>query len=187
MIVPERNAIGRRHSIRLPSFDYASAGAYFVTIVTAKRACVYGEVDDKTCRLSALGEIVESEWRKTAEIRDSVELDEFVVMPNHLHGIIWIKVATDAPTEQGTPPRAPTLRAFGRPVSKSLSTIINNVKGRVTTRVRELTGIADQAVWQRGFYERIIRNDEELRRTREYIIANPRLWSEDEENPAHVT
>ncbi len=183
MIDPDRKAIGRRHSIRLPAFDYASAGGYFVTIVAANRACVFGEVGDNTCTLSALGEVVETEWRRTAEIRDGVALDELVVMPNHLHGIVWIKVATDVPTE-GTPPRAPTLRAFGKPVSKSLSTILNNFKGRVTTHARELTGTADQTVWQRGFYERIIRNDEELRRTREYIIANPRLWSEDEENPA---
>jgi REP element-mobilizing transposase RayT len=184
MIDQDRNAIGRRRSIRLPAFDYTSAGAYFVTVVTAKRACVFGEVVADICVLGAAGAIVDYEWRKTAEIRDSMELDEFVVMPNHLHGIVWITDETDAPTEQGTPPRAPTTRRFGQPVSKSLSIIINNFKGRVTTRARELTGIADQAVWQRGFYERIIRDETELLRIREYVIANPRLWAEDEENPA---
>lgn len=185
MIDPDRNVIGRRRSIRLPAFDYASAGAYFVTIVAAERKCLFGEVGDDGCTLSALGEVVENEWRRTAEIRDGVALDEFVVMPNHLHGIVWIKVATDAPAE-GTPPRAPTIRAFGKPVSRSLSTIVNNFKGRITMHSRQLTGIADQAVWQRGFYERIIRNEQELRYTREYIITNPRLWSEDEENPART-
>ncbi len=172
----------QRRSIRLSAFDYTSAGAYFVTIVTAKRACAFGEVIGDSCVLGALGAIVEDEWRKTAEIRETVELDEFVVMPNHLHAILWIADERDALTE-GTPPRAPTTRRFGQPVPRSLSTIINNFKGRVTMRVRELIGIADQAVWQRGFYERIIRSEGELRQTREYIVANPRLWSEDAENP----
>ncbi len=130
-----------------------------------------------------MGAIAEEEWRKTAALRESVELDEFVVMPNHLHGILWILGAADAPSE-GTPPRAPTLGAFGRPVPRSLSTIINNFKGRVTTRAREASGIEDQLVWQRGFYERVIRNETELRGIREYIAANPRLWFEDEEHPS---
>ena len=176
---------GHRRSIRLPAYDYTSAGAYFVTVVTADRACTFGHVADDVVRLTEIGRIVEDEWFRTADIRDSVELDAFVVMPNHLHGVLWILDKPGSPTA-GTPPRAPTGHKFGQPVSRSLSTIINNFKGRVTTRVRGLTVIADQTIWQRGYYYHVIRSEESLQKIREYIIANPRLWDEDEENPARA-
>jgi putative transposase len=184
-MVPEMSNGRRRRSVRLPAYDYRTAGAYFVTLVEADRAFPFGDVADDVVRLTAIGRIVEEEWFRTADIRDSVELDEFVVMPNHLHGVLWILDKPGSPIA-GTPPRAPTGRKFGQPVSRSLSTIINNFKGRVTRRVRELRVIADQTVWQRGYYERIIRNDVELLRVREYIVGNPRLWAEDEENPART-
>ena len=172
----------RRRSIRLPAYDYGTVGAYFVTLVTADRACLFGDVADDVVRLTAIGRIVEDEWFRTADIRDSVKLDAFVVMPNHVHGVLWILDTPGSPTA-GTPPRSPTGRKFGQPVSRSPSTIINNFKGRVTTRVRELTVIADQTVWQRGYYDHVIRSEESLQKIREYIVGNPRLWAEDEENP----
>ncbi len=81
-----------RRSIRLADYDYSAEGGYFITIVTQGRACLFGEVNDGVMQLNEFGKIVWAEWYRTAELRPNVELleDEFVVMPNHVHGIIWI-------------------------------------------------------------------------------------------------
>ena len=93
----------------LAAYDYKSAGAYFVTVVAADRACLFGDIVDESVALPDIGSIVAEAWRETAEMRARVELDEFVVMPNHLHGILWLVDEPDAPSGEGTPPRAPTL------------------------------------------------------------------------------
>jgi REP element-mobilizing transposase RayT len=86
---------GRRRSIRAPAHDYRDAGAYFVTVVTHQRACLFGEVIDDEMDLSPIGRITEDEWLRTTGLRVNVELDVFVVMPNHLHGIIWVGRRTE--------------------------------------------------------------------------------------------
>ena len=118
------DTLPKRRSVRHPAYDYASNGAYFVTIVTAGRACVFGDVVDGAAALSTLGDIVLAEWHRTTELRPSIELDEFVLMPNHAHGIIWITDEGAQPTT-GMPQHAPTNRLFAQPRGGSLSTIIN--------------------------------------------------------------
>ncbi|SMC25047.1 hypothetical protein SAMN02746041_02200, partial [Desulfacinum hydrothermale DSM 13146] len=110
-----------RRSIRLKGHNDSQAGAYFVTIVTQDRACLFGRIVDGEMRLNAYGKIVRAEWFKTAQVRPYVVLheDEFVVMPNHIHGIIWIVDDVGARRR-----RAPTVEQFGKPVPGSIPTII---------------------------------------------------------------
>ena len=157
-----------------------------MTVVTADRVCLFGVVAGDQVDLSGIGRIVRDEWQQTSARRESVELDEFVVMPNHLHGIVWLTGEADAPTEQGTARRAPTnddRSRFGKPAAGSLSTIVGAFKSAVSRRARIQASQPRVQVWQRGFYERVVRDEAELLRIREYVIANPRLWAEDEENP----
>jgi putative transposase len=166
-----------RRSIRVQGFDYTRAGAYFVTICAWKRACIFGKAAEGGLVLLKTGEIVVEEWLNTAVIRPYVALDEFTVMPNHVHGILWLRI-----NETGTARRAPTREGFGKPVMGSLPTIIGAFKAAVTRRINALRNSGKGEVWQRGFYEQVIRDDESLNRIREYIINNPCSWELDREN-----
>ena len=108
-----------RRSIRLKNYDYASSGAYFVTIVTHGRQCLFGQIVDGQMRLNEFGEIVCDEWLKTEIIRPRVQLDVFVIMPNHIHGIIIVNDVDGCC--RGTLQRAPTIEQFGKPTSDSTS------------------------------------------------------------------
>jgi len=173
--------IHHRRSIRLKGFDYAQAGAYFVTICSWDRECILGNIVDGQVHLNQHGEIVKSEWLKTGDIRSSILLDEFIIMPNHIHGILVIN------NSRGTLRRAPMYERFGNPVSNSLSTIVRLFKSTTTKQMNALRSTQGRPVWQRNYYEHIIRDDEELNRIREYIMNNPLQWDEDENNPVNVT
>lgn len=171
-----------RRSIRLKGYDYTQAGVYFVTICVAQRECLFGEIVDGEMRLNEYGRIVAEEWARTATMRSNVELGEFVVMPNHAHGII---VLTD--NDVGARRRlAPTTEQFGKPIAGSLPTIIRAFKSAVTYRINILRQTSGAPVWQRNYWEHIIRNERELERIRAYIINNPANWSIDEENPSSM-
>ncbi len=165
-----------RRSTRLKGYDYSGAGAYFITICTHGRECLFGEVMDGAMRLNDTGRAVQAEWARLPERFQSVDLDEFVVMPNHVHGIIHVGALLAAPLlvppGQGAASSAPTLgdilRAF-----KSISAIA----------VNRLLGRSGRSLWQRNYYEHIIRNEHELARAREYIANNPLQWALDRENP----
>lgn len=173
-----------RKSIRLKGYDYSQEGAYFITICTYNRECILGNVVNGKMQLNKYGEIVETEWLRTAKMRDNVELDVYIIMPNHLHGILFIVDKC-----RGTMHRAPTTNhipkyeSFGKPVSGSIPTIIRGFKSAVTKQINEIRHIADVPVWQRNYYEHIIRYEEELNKIREYIINNPLKWELDIENP----
>jgi len=166
-----------RRSIRLSSYDYSQNGAYFVTVCTQNRECLFGEIENNEMRLNDAGRIVFEEWIKTGEIRNEIELDRWVVMPNHFHGILIISVC------RGTARRAPTAERFGQPVSGSIPTIIRSFKSAVTKRINELAGTPGVQLWQRNYFEHIIRNEGELNRIRQYILDNPVRWDTDRENP----
>ncbi len=165
----------RRRSIRLPGYDYAQPGAYFVTICTRNRSCVLGTIREGEMALSKAGAFVTTCWAAIPNHFPDVTLDEFVVMPNHLHGILVI-------AGRGTPWRAPT-EAFGRPAPGSLPTVIRAFKSSVTRNLIRYEG-RKGSLWQRGYYERVIRDEEELSRLRQYIAENPMKWDEDADNPA---
>lgn len=169
-----------RRSLRLNGYDYAQAGAYFVTICTQNRACLFGEVVDGKMRLNVFGEIAREEWFRTGQIRPNVELDAFVIMPNHIHGIIVIRGNVGA-----TRRVAPTKHPAG-PVSGSIGAIVGQFKSITAKRINELRGTPRVPVWQRNYHERIIRDEPALARIREYIANNPRQWTLDRLNPRHA-
>jgi hypothetical protein len=181
--------VDRRRSTRLATWDYRDTGAYFVTICTHDRVPLFGRFVGDDLVLNAFGEIVEEEWRRSAEIRAEVGTDAFVVMPNHVHGIVWIR--REPTTGPGTtvgaqglaPLRPESPRTFAVP-PQSLGSMVRGFKSAVTVRINALRGTPGAPVCQRNYYDRIIRDDRELDRAREYILDNPRRWAEDKHNPA---
>ena len=166
-----------RRSLRLSGYDYSQNGAYFVTVCTQNRECLFGKIENGEMLLNNAGRIVLEEWVKTAEIRSNIELDECVVMPNHFHGIL---VVSD---RRGTARRAPTMERFGQPVSGSIPTVIRSFKSAVAKRINEMRQTPALQLWQRNYYEHVIRNESEWNRIRQYIIDNPMRWNMDRENP----
>ena len=173
-----------RHSIRLQGYDYTQSGAYFVTLVTYQRNVLFGEIIDGEVKLNRKGEIVQEEWFASVDIRKEIRLhpEEFVVMPNHIHGIVWIEYDDyhDVGANGRSPlPDRPPLRPQMKP--RSLGSFIAGFKSSVTKRIRD--ELNETGIWQRNYYERIIRDEKELDAIRRYIEANPLNWSEDDENP----
>lgn len=169
-----------RRSIRLRGYDYAQAGAYFVTICANHRVCLFGEVADGEMIPSSLGRIVAQCWDDIPRHVARVSLDAAVVMPNHIHGIVLIEHRVE---EEGTACRAPTSERFGRPVSGSLPTVVRSFKAASTRLINEQRGTPGQTIWQRNYYEHVIRNEASLTRLRDYIAANPARWAEDQLHP----
>jgi len=184
-----------RRSIRLKGYDYTQAGAYFVTLCVQGRECLLGAVTAGEMILNELGQIVREEWERSSEIRREIELDEFVVMPNHMHGIVWIIEPDNVRAHGGAPQPgspAPIVRADGRPpqrapqrAPKSLGSFVAGFKSAATKRINEQRGMPGVPVWQRNYYEHIIRNDADLQRIREYIVNNPLKWDLDQLHPNH--
>lgn len=200
----------RRKNIRLQGFDYASEGAYFVTIVTKNREPLFGQIVDGEMVLNALGEIVREEWIKSAEIRNEIQIDEFVVMPNHFHAIVYI-FNNDSGTGDRESVRSPgrnliPVGAYGhssgtgdRPVAptniisvaptvngprpRSLGALVRGFKSAVTTRINQIRNTPGNPVWQRNYYDHIIGTDREYERIAEYVANNPSNWMTDDENP----
>ena len=187
--------IHHRKSIRLKGYDYTQPGAYFITICTYHRDEIFGQIVHGEMKLSPLGKIVREEWMRSAEIRKEIRIfeDEFVIMPNHLHGINWIVGADGVRPEDDVRPNAERAqaqrpdvqgqdarRASLRRDPRSLGSFIAGFKASVTSRAgRELkiTGI-----WQRNYYEHIVRNDRELNNIRWYILNNTMNWQLDRDN-----
>jgi putative transposase len=180
--IPDRH---HRRSIRLQGYDYSQAGAYFITICTNNRECLFGEIIDNKMSFKNFGIIVSDEWVKSAAIRSEIELDEFVVMPNHFHGIVFLRRGDRPIARNGDQPVAPTGQQRG-PQSRSLGALMAGYKSAVTKRINEIRMMPGVPVWQRDYYEHVIRNDVELNGIREYIINNPLNWALDKENPSRV-
>ena len=168
-----------RRSIRLKSYDYSQTGAYFVTICALDRECVFGEIADGQMRLNPLGEIVQACWHCLPQHFWYLELDAFVIMPNHVHGIIELNgvgAQHAAPLPGGLRPNVPP---------GSLGAIVRSFKSAVSKQINESRGAPGTPIWQRNYYEHIIRNEDELRRICQYIVDNPAQWVLDRENPAN--
>ena len=185
-----------RRSIRLKEYDYGEPGSYFVTICAYRHAYLFGTVRRGIMCANAYGRIVEQEWLASPAIRDEVEIDAFVVMPNHVHGIIWIKTANlagapgatahDATPRGGSPRhvgahgRAPLRKVGSAPYRppRSLGSFVAGFKSACTKRINVARGSPGVPVWQRNYYERVLRNEDELNAARQYIIDNPTLWED---------
>jgi REP element-mobilizing transposase RayT len=176
----------RKSSPRLQGYDYSSEGAYFLTLVTHQRQHLFGEVSEDMIQVSDFGEIAFDQWFLSAEIRNEINLyqDEFVVMPNHVHGIVWItnSPATDYPFGAGATGQSP-LREGGEagsgPGAKSLSAFVVGYKSSVTKRVNVLRDSPGDSVWMRNYHDRVIRNSRQLNAIRKYILENPLKWELD--------
>jgi len=179
MSVEPDSALHHRQSIRLKKYDYAQSGAYFVTICTRNQECVFGDVSDGGIHLNEYGVVVGEEWLRTALLRDGVAMDAFVVMPNHLHGIIVIN-------GRGTARRAPTGERFGQPTVGSIPIIMRAFKSACTNRINATRDARGTPLWQRNYYEHVIRDEDDLNRIRQYIYDNPARWAEDENNPERM-
>lgn len=191
-------------SARLRGWDYTSAGLCFVTICIKERVPCLAKIVNGAVRLSPIGEIVAEEWQRTARIRANVILDAWVIMPNHLHGIIGITASDTANTRQGddgaqrdgndarwdvmveTSRRgvSTTTAASAEWKSNSLGAIIGQFKSVCTKRIWR-AGHRDFA-WQARFFDRIIRDERALGRIRAYIANNPARWELDHNNPENV-
>jgi REP element-mobilizing transposase RayT len=175
----------RRRSIRLKEYDYSQPGAYFVTVCVNRRRCILAHIRDENVVLSRVGAVVQRCWEDVPNHFSAVELDAFVIMPNHLHGILVLHgrgVQLNAPTP-GTPVRRGKHAAIS-PKRNTLSVIIRTFKAAVTTQCGKNRHPSFK--WQRNYYEHIIRNEAELNRIRQYILYNPTLWQFDRENPERV-
>ncbi len=245
--------IHHRRSIRLQGYDYTQPGAYFITIVTYQRQEIFGVIKNEQMHLSKLGEIAQEEWFRSPEIRTEIRLfnDEFVVMPNHIHGIVWIvgadgvrpinthpnhivgvdgihptgvhptnippnnmvrvdsvrvdavnpyditqinAVGADGVRPTGVHPDSESARCANPPsvgarraplhqrASKSLSSFVAGYKSAVTGRAKRDFEIP--TIWQRNFYEHIIRNEAEQMNIWNYIDVNPQRWLDDQLHPS---
>ena len=184
---PRREGWGHRRSIRLPAYDYTTPGYYFITIAAYRRQTIFGEITDGEMRFNAFGEIARAEWLKTPSIRRKIALDEFIIMPNHMHGIITIiddaRRGTATPCPYGDRSiHNPTIERFSKPTIGSIPTIIRAYKSAVTYHINHIRHTPGVPVWQRNYWEHIIRDEDDLSRIREYIRNNPAQWETDIEN-----
>jgi REP element-mobilizing transposase RayT len=168
-----------RRSIRLRGYDYSQAGAYFVTICEVNRACIFGQVVDGKMHPNQFGEIVLKWWNELPNYYPPVELDEFVVMPNHMHGIIVI-------TDVGAGSSCPNGRHDAAPTEKrTLGQLVGHFKFQITKEINQIRDAGYAKVLQRDYYEHIMRNEREWNAIAEYICNNPANWNADLDNPAN--
>jgi REP element-mobilizing transposase RayT len=164
----------RRKSIRLIEYDYSQPGNYFVTVCTKNHECIFGTILNGKMNLNEEGIIVDSCWNGIHEHFSNVELDEYVVMPNHFHGIITI-CECDGRGEVTSPLPMPTL-----------GQIIAYFKYQSTKLINELHNTPGIKCWKRSYYDRIIRDEKGLITIRDYIANNIVTWASDRENPEEV-
>ena len=185
-----------RRSIRLRGWDYRNPGWYFVTLVVQNRECLFGRVLNGKMVLNEYGKICNQCWLDIPEHFENVTLDEYQIMPNHMHGIIVIQPnGNDVGARHAVPlPHAVPLqseqpiREFGKPIPKSLSTIIGSFRSAVTNRINKYRQTPGAKLWQRNYgechafrhWEHIIRDENELNRIRRYIKNNPLKWTDDD-------
>jgi len=169
-----------RRSVRLKEFDYSQPGAYFITIVTINRESLFGTIKGDQVNLSDLGRIVESEWQRLEKRFRTIQLGVWVVMPNHFHGIIIISETENSWRKVENGVNSSAVEHFGSPVSGSIATIVRSFKSSVTQRYQWAAQSSTTKVWQRGFYDHVIRSEEDYGNVHDYIVNNPIKWSEDE-------
>ncbi|MDX1919671.1 MAG: transposase [Candidatus Caenarcaniphilales bacterium] len=197
-----------RKNIRLPNYDYSSPGAYFVTVCSFVRESIFGEVQNDEMFANEKGQIVEEVWKGLPKHYHNIELDEFVVMPNHFHGILkiiynpgdghipsYVGAHHDEPAQSTYSQNPSSLNTrllqervqHAEPLHKEhfkknlLSNVIRSFKAASTKAIREVN-FSSEKIWQRNYYERIIRSDDELKQIQEYIKFNPLNWALDQEN-----
>ena len=196
----------QRRAMRLRNYDYSQPGAYFVTICVQHRECLFGTITDGKMRLNKIGQIVVERWNQIPQHFSSVELGESVIMPNHMHGIIaWgiagtriphplVEARSLHPSENATNRRGevsssvdpnPTRR--GEVPSPALGKIVAYFKYQSTKHINQHHNTPRTRIWQRNYYDHVIRDNPDLQRLRQYIQDNPMKWELDQlhhDNPS---
>jgi putative transposase len=170
-----------RRSIRLRSMDYSQPGAYFVTICSFQKQSIFGTVESGRVRLSPVGEIARACWVDIPNHFPGVKVDTFIVMPNHMHGILAIEQRARRAVPLRNDER---LEAFREPVPGSVPTMVRSYKSSVTKLVRDSVGDRAMQVWQSNYFERVLRNGEEFSNASRYILENPAMWHLDTNYPS---
>jgi putative transposase len=163
-VVEQQSPRPTRKRLRLVDFDYSTPGCYFVTVCVLKRRCLLGEIREGDMVLNALGRLVSDTWQQGPQRHDGIVLDEFVVMPNHIHALLMLPAS---------PPQ-------------SLSDIVRAFKSLSSVAAYRAGMLADAKLWQRGFHDHVVRDEGSIDRLREYIANNPLKWHLDRENPANI-
>jgi len=176
IVKPEKLIIKKRKPLRLKEYDYSLPGSYFVTVCTKDRVDLFGDIENGIIEENEHGRIVRTCWEKLPNHYPMIMLDEFVVMPNHVHGIIIIDnpvgVIHESPLQMNKLARRQML----------LPKIVGRFKQNIAKQINIMRGTYRETVWQRNYYEHIIRNEKSLYRIREYIRTNPEQWTWDKEN-----
>lgn len=170
-----------RGSIRLHGYDYAQSGAYFVTICVAGRRCIFGAILDGAMMPNKFGLVVANQWTGLPTHYENVVLDGFALMPNHIHGIIRLIDGLHVPVGAGFKPAQPCPEPKPR---HGLPEIIRGFKTFSSRAINQLRRTPGEPVWQRNYYEHVVRGEEDLAAIRQYIVENPLKWSDNPENPA---
>ena len=181
--MPETSTgLRQRRSLRYKGYDYTAPGAYFVTICAFQGRCSFGQITEYTMIGNPVSQIVERCWAEIPQHYPQVALDESTVMPNHVHGILWITEGESSESAR-TGGHDPVQRKFGEPIAGSLSTMIGTYKAAVTRQAKDAGLIPGPPLWHGRFWDRIIRVDKELAHIRDYIRSNPARWVEDQLHP----
>ena len=182
---PEKH---HRRSIRLKGYDYSQPGWYFVTIVVKDLECLFGDVVDAEMAMNDAGNVTQTCWLDIPNHFPNVHLDEFIIMPNHIHGIIFIiddETGKSVGVQNFEPLQRSQQNKYQKIIPQSIGSIVRGFKIGVTKWFRHNTDIYN--VWQSNYYEHIIRDENDLHRIREYIINNPLKWDLDKDNPNNTT
>ena len=188
--MPTNSNLPNRRSIRLKNYDYSQKGSYFITIVTQNRKHLFGKIEDGKMILSSVGRIVEEEWLNTIQIRPNVTLGEFIIMPDHMHMIVTITTQVEKKDNDEwihSNPKSPShtigaiIRGFKGASTKKINLFLNSSSA---PRMGEwqfapaapAVPAAPNKIFQRNYYEHIIRNQRDYHRIEKYIIDNPRNW-----------
>lgn len=169
----------RRKQLRLQYYDYSTVGYYFVTICTQGRLCLFGEVIDGEMRLNDAGHCVQVVWNRLPKRYGGVEIDEFIVMPNHVHGIVVVTQCPELADVGAIHELLLRMKRRNMVISKAMGYLkMNSAK-----QINVMRGTCGVPVWQRNYYEHVIRTEDDLSKARQYIQENPLKWDLDPENP----
>ncbi len=190
--------VQHRARMRLQGYDYSKPGTYFVTVVTQDRKCLFGEIRNDEMRLNDAGEMLRETLERLHERFQSIGVEQSVVMPNHIHGLIVIENSAMVSTrdtrpdegEQGPTSEPSMVNRAATRAAPTLSDVIGAFKSMTTVEyirgVKSLGWPAFQGrLWQSNYYDRVVRNERDLQRIRQYILENPLKWALDTENPAN--
>jgi REP element-mobilizing transposase RayT len=180
--MPYNPKIHHRRSIRLKEYDYSQGGLYFVTICCQDRICRFGKIENGEMILNELGEIVYNEWQNLTNKYSCVDLHEFIVMPNHFHAILQIVGAGSARPEGQANPEGQAIPAQttgqANPAPTNPAPTLGNIIGYFKYQTTKKVDLSDK-LWQRNYYEHIIRDERAYQNISDYIIHNPEKWQND--------